>query len=279
MSFKLAMAQMSVTGGAVNLNLGIACRMIRDAAAAGCQVVLLPEALDTGWTHPSGLHLAEPIPGGSTYRTLADAAARHRLIVCAGLTERSGGRVYNSAVIIDQHGELVLLHRKLNELEIGQAFYAQGDRLGVAHTDVGVLGLMICADGFAHQQAISQTLGYMGADMILSPCAWAVTLDHDNTADPYGSLWRDVYGVVCRQFGVWIVGVSCVGEITEGPWTGHRCIGCSMAVDPDGHVACQGPYGGDAEALLTLDIDLLPRPARGAQWADVWNRTHRPNAI
>lgn len=120
---------------------------------------------------PSAREMAEPVPGGATFLALADAARQNGICVCAGLVERDGGTVYNSAVLIGREGRLLLLHRKLNELDIGHPFYAQGDRLGVARTEFGAIGVMICADAFARGQTITRTLGYMGADVILSPCA------------------------------------------------------------------------------------------------------------
>ena len=44
-----------------------------------------------------------------------------------------------------------------------------------------------------------KALAKKGARLILSPCAWAVPPDHDQVRDPYGSLWRDVYGVIVGE--------------------------------------------------------------------------------
>ena len=74
-------------------------------------------------------------------------------------------------MIIDPQGEVRCQHRKLNELDIGHEYYAQGDRLNVVETDFGRIGLLICADAFAHDATLLQSLGYMGADLILSPTA------------------------------------------------------------------------------------------------------------
>src|SRR6185295_3071822 len=148
-SFKLAMAQMRVVGGEPEKNLARAGEMIAHSAKAGAAVVLLPETLDFGWTDPSGKSRAGSIPEGETCRFLCDAAKRHRLYVCAGLVERQGDALFNSAILVDPHGQIFLHHRKLNEILPGLPSYAQGDRLGVAHTPLGTLGLMICGDGFA----------------------------------------------------------------------------------------------------------------------------------
>jgi predicted amidohydrolase len=269
---RLALIQMRVEGGDPAANLARAEASIAEAAAAGADLALLPEAIDVGWTHPSVARLAGPIPDGETCRRLAAAAQRHRLFVCAGLTERDGERIFNSAVILDRQGRLLLLHRKLNELEIGHDCYAQGDRLGVCHTELGALGLMICADGFARGQVLSRALGYMGADVILSPCAWAVPADHDNTRTPYGQEWLDCYVPVARAFSVWIVGLSNVGWLTAGPWSGRPCIGNSLVIGPDGQVALQCPYGVDADTIRYIEITPRPRPARGDGWIRIWQK-------
>lgn len=188
------------------------------------------------------------------------AAAEHRIYVCAGLTERDGEAVYNAAVLIDRDGQLRCRHRKLNELEIGHPYYARGDRLNVATTEFGTLGLMICADGFATDHVLTRSLAYMGADVILSPSAWAVPADHDLETEPYGDTWRDAYIPVARAFSMSIIGVSNVGPITGGPWRGRRCIGCSLAIGPDGRELLHRPYGEAAEAVMYLDITPRPSP-------------------
>ena len=90
---------MRVAGGNVDANLRGARRMIAAAARAGAQVVLLPEALDVGWTHPLSRELADLVPGGRVCSAYCDAAQEHGLYVCAGLTERAGDRVFNAAVL------------------------------------------------------------------------------------------------------------------------------------------------------------------------------------
>jgi predicted amidohydrolase len=261
--FKLAMVQMRVVPGDKARNLSHACEQIAAAAAHGAHVIVLPEAMSVGWTDTSTAALADEIPSGETCHVLAEAAARHRLFVCAGLTERNGDRVFNAAVLFGQDGALLLHHRKIHELEIAHACYAQGDRLGVAETSLGCFGVMICADAFAPAQVISRTLGLMGAQIILSPCAWAVPAGHDNAKEPYGQLWRDNYCPVAKEFNLWIAGVSNVGPITSGPWIGRKCIGSSLLVGPDGRDVIQGPYGEDSETILYADIELKPRLRAG----------------
>ena len=265
-SFNVALVQMLVEGGEKERNLARAEERIARAAEMGSEIVLLPETLDLGWTHPSALQQAEPIPEGGPCQRLAAAARRHRVVICAGLTERCGAQVFNSAVLLDRDGKLLLLHRKLNELEIGHMYYAQGDRLGVAETEFGRIGVMICADGKAQGQVLTRALCHMGADLILSPSAWAKPANYDHVANPYGQVWRDAYMPVARQFQAWILSASNVGPMTAGPWAGYNCIGCSLVVDPLGRAVLQGDYGVDADTLLIAQVQTVRRPARGELW-------------
>lgn len=267
--FRIGLIQMHVTPGDVAGNLDRAVTFIDRAAEVGSKVVVLPEALDCGWTHPSARQLAEPIPQGRTFETIAATASRNGVYVCSGLTEQAGDRIYNAAVLISPGGELLLHHRKLNELDIAHDLYSQGDRLGVVRTPLATFGLMICADGFATGHVVSRSLGLMGADMIFSPSAWAVPNAHDKVKEPYGQEWLNCYGPVALEYGLWIVGVSNVGPITAGPWQGRRCIGCSLVVGPEGGTVLQGPYGEDAEDLLYMDIEPRRRTRRGSAWSEV----------
>jgi len=251
---KLALIQMRVEPGAVEANLARAEMWMRDAAASGAEVVLLPEALPFGWMDPSARLLAEEIPNGKHARRLVELATELQISVCAGLVERSGQTVFNAAVFVSPNGEVLLHHRKIHELGIAHDCYGLGDRLAVVDTDCGRIGLMICADGFAPGQVISRTLALMGAQIILSPCAWAVPPDYDHNATPYGKLWIENYGAVAREYGVWIAGCSNVGPIRSGPWAGHKCIGCSLVIGPDGKVKACGDYGEKAEEVMVVDV-------------------------
>lgn len=270
-SFRLAMVQMYVEGGGLDVNLKHAVERINEAAKNGADIALLPEVMDLGWTHSSAMKLAYPVPDGKTFNTLAEAARKNNIYVCAGIVEKDGDKTYNSAVLIDDHGKLLIKHRKLNELDIAHNLYAQGDRLNVCHTRLGTIGIHICADAFARDLVLSKALGYMGADIILSPSSWAVPPDHDNIKDPYGDAWNKAYEPVAKDFRMWIIGVSNVGPVTDGPWKDWNCIGCSLVIDPEGKEVLQGPYGTHADTIMYLDITTLERPARGTRWHDLWN--------
>lgn len=271
--FKLALIQMRVIPAQRDTNLARAAEMIAEAAMHGAKVILLPECLDIGGDHDSPpLAKAGPIPDGPACSALRRAAVKHGLYLCAGLVEREGDFCYNAAVLIDPKGEVLLKHRKINEVEHIQHLYGLGDRLGTVTTPLGKIGVLICADATARDHAILQTLGYMGADIVLSPAAWAVKPDHDNVKEPYGGMWRDIYRKNSRDFRMWIAGVSNVGYIAAGAWKGWKFIGNSLVFDPDGREVVTGPHGTEAETILYVDVVPEPRPARGVGWWGFWGK-------
>lgn len=252
---RIAMAQMLVTPGELDANLDRAVHLIGEAARQGCEMVVLPECLDLGWTYPFAAELAQPISGPCSDR-LAKAAAKHGIYVAAGLTERNGELVHNAAVLISPAGDILLKHRKIHELDIATHLYTAGSSLGAVETGLGKIGLNICADNSPDALPLGHALGCMGAELLVSPSAWAVPPGHDNAAEPYGGMWREAYRELAKAHCMPIVGVSNVGRIVGGAWDGWNCIGCSLAVDTNGDVLVQGPYGASAEALLVVDVPM-----------------------
>ncbi len=261
------MAQMLVDGAQPTANLERAETFIRDAGSKRCQLVVLPECMDLGWTDPSARRLAQPIPGPHTQR-LAQFAMKAGVFIVAGLVERAGDHLYNAAVLIDPRGQILLVHRKINELDIAHDLYSIGDRLAVAHTELGTLGINICADNYPNSLAIGHVLARMGAQLLLSPSAWAMDADHDNQVNPYGERWRRAYGELGRLYNLPVIGVSNVGWMTDGPWKGRKAVGCSLATNCRGEVVAEGPYGESAEALIVVDVELRQPLATGTKIAE-----------
>lgn len=257
---------MLVEGGQPSANLHRAASTIADLAKQACQLVVLPECLDLGWTHPSARDLAQPLPGHHT-DLLSAAAQQHQVYVAAGVVERAGQKLYNSAVLIDPQGEIILHHRKVNELDFGLELYSVGDRLGVVETPLGTIGLNICADNFSNSLAMGHVLARMGAQILLSPSAWAVPAEHTNTGERYGQLWRDAYGELSALYDLTTIGVSNVGWINGGPWQGRKCIGCSLVMGPGRTILAEGPYGVDAATNVVVEITPAPSIARGTDIA------------
>ena len=253
---RVGMGQILVRTGAAAENLARARDCVARARREGCEVVVLPECLDLGWTYPDAPRLAHPIPG-PTSESLGEAARAGGLWVVAGLTEEDGGRTFNTAVLLDDQGRVRLKHRKINELDIAWHIYSRGTGLEVTDTPFGRVGIPICADNSTASTELGLALGRMGARLLLSPCAWAVTPDHDNAKDPYGrDLWDVAYRLFAEKQKVATVAVSNVGRMEAGPWEGRYCIGSSLAVGPDGTVLARLPYGVGAEAFQAIEVPL-----------------------
>jgi len=110
---------------------------------------------------------AESIPGPTT-ATLAELAKKRSSYVVAGIYEREGPAVYNTAVLLNRAGDVIGKYRKVylprEEIEHG---LTPGSDYPVFHTDFGTVGLMICYDVFFADPA--RNLASKGAEMILMP--------------------------------------------------------------------------------------------------------------
>jgi predicted amidohydrolase len=271
-SIRCGMAQLFTEGGEREKNLARAEDLIMRAAEEECDVVVLPECCDLGWTHPSASELAAAVPGGESCERLAQAALRNSIHVVAGIVERDGGRCYNTAVLIDPKGNLAAKSRKINVLTIAQPYYAIGDRLAVGHTSLGAIGLDICADNFANCLAIGDVLCRMGAEVILSPCSWADDAEGVENYRYNVDFWIGNYARIAKHYRVPVVGVSNVGVLTEGPWAGKQVVGCSVAVGPDGSVLaqCRTGWTKEAEELRVIDLPISARETRGTDIAGIY---------
>jgi predicted amidohydrolase len=235
--------------------------MIGEAADAGCDVVLLPECLDLGWTHPSAKREALAVPGPYSER-LANVARERGIFVCAGLTEKDGSAVYNTAVLIDDQGSMVLKYRKINVLDVAQEFYEVGTMLSVATTKLGKIGVNICSDNYPYALPIGHTLARMGAQIVLSPSSWTVDYDLTEERDPYRDKWIVPYSTLARLFGIVIAGATSVGYIVGGPYEGKKMVGCSLVVNEHGIVA-RGRYNEFASELIVAEFDVPTRTDKG----------------
>lgn len=263
-TIRVALAQIRVDPADPDGNVERAVAAVRAAKGQGAEAVVLPECLDHGWTSPTARDRATTVPDGYACRALSDIARQQAIVVCAGLTERDGPQVYNTAVLIESDGSLLHKHRKVHELAIGHQTYDRGDRLAVVESSLGAIGVLVCADACSDEATLLRGLGAMGAEVVLSPCAWAVRPDYDNDAEPYGALWHDTYVAAAGKYRMPVVGVSYVGPVVGGAWDGWNCIGCSLAVDSDATVAAKGPYGADAAWVETVELHAH---RRGHAWA------------
>lgn len=142
---------------------------IEQAGAQHADIVCLPEAITMVGTRESYVSASEPVPGPST-QFLGNVARQNNLYIVAGLLERDGEVVYNTAVLIDRKGNLAGKYRKVSlpreEIDGG---ITPGNSFPVFDTDFGKVGMMICWDVTFPDAA--KTLALNGAEVILMPIA------------------------------------------------------------------------------------------------------------
>lgn len=94
----------------------------------------------------------------------------------------------------------------------------------------------------------------MGAQIILSPCSWAVPPDYKQEQEPYGDLWIKSYSEIAKKFQIPVIGVSNTGLLEDGAWKGWWCIGASLVVSSNGNV--QKQFAFSREGLYQIEVEL-----------------------
>ena len=174
---------------------------IRDAAASGARLVVLPEAflggypkgfdfgITVGSRSPEGRELfrryreaAVELDGPGVAR-LAELAAEVGVHLVAGVIERDGGTLYCTAVFIDPRAGLVAHHRKLMPTAAERYLWGQGDgsTMPAVRTDFGVLGAAICWENY--MPLFRQTMYAKGVQIWCAPTVddreqWQATMRH-----------------------------------------------------------------------------------------------------
>lgn len=140
---------------------------IAEAAARDADLVVLPETLTYYGTGRAMADCAEAVPGPST-EYFGALAKRHDLYIVAGLIERDGRLLFNTAALVGPDGALAGKYRKVclprNEIESG---VQPGEDYPVFDTRFGKVGMMVCYDGFFPE--VARRLAIRGAEVIAWP--------------------------------------------------------------------------------------------------------------
>jgi predicted amidohydrolase len=143
------------------------CRLVEAHAAEKPDVVCLPEGVTVVGTGKTYADVAEPIPGPTTER-LGALARKVNAYVVAGIIERDGTTLYNTAVLLGRDGAFAGKYRKTHlpreEVEGG---LTPGDAYPTFRTDFGTVGLMVCWDVQFPEPA--RALALQGAEILLLP--------------------------------------------------------------------------------------------------------------
>jgi len=148
-------------------NLESFAKWIDEAGKNKADIVCLPEAMTLIGRGSDYFAAAEPVPGPAT-DFLGKLAAKNKMYIVAGLLERDGKAVHNTAVLFDREGKIAGKYRKIclprGEIDGG---IAPGCETPIFETDFGKIGIMICWD-VAYPE-IARELAAKGAEVILMP--------------------------------------------------------------------------------------------------------------
>jgi predicted amidohydrolase len=231
-------------------NLATADRLTRRAAAAGAELVVLPEKWAVLGSPEDVVAGAEPFDGPALRWASATARELGIDLVAGSIAERVPGadRGSNTSVHFGPDGEQKAVYRKVHmfDVEVGGTTYreseneAPGDELVVSETAQGVgLGMSICYD--LRFPELYRILAVRGARILLVPAAFTLATTREH--------WEILLRARAIEDQAFVVAANQVGEHAKG----YRSGGRSMIVDAWGLVLAQAP---DKETFVLADLDL-----------------------
>jgi predicted amidohydrolase len=203
-------------------NLEFYSDVIAKAGKAGADILCLGEGITVVSTGRSYVDVSETIPGPAT-KILGEAAKKAGIYVVAGIYEREGSLVYNTAILIDRQGNVAGKYRKthLPQTEV-EGGLTPGSEYPVFQTDFGKIGIEICYDNFFPE--VVRNLVKNGAEIIFCP------------------IWGDIRGfstewdIVARARAI-DNAVHFVASMYEKEG--------SIIIDPDGKILSRSTGSGD----------------------------------
>ena len=163
-----------------NLSNAVAC--IRQAAAGGADIAVLPEMFGCPYENSAFTANAEPADGPSVTRLSRAAAEQGVYLVGGSIPLLEDGKLYNASFVFDRAGRIIAVHRKVHLFDIdvdgGQYFkesdtFAPGDSVTLFETEFGKMGLCICFD-FRFPE-LARLMALEGARCIFVPAAFNMT--------------------------------------------------------------------------------------------------------
>ena len=245
--------------------------------------MLFPELVVHGHCTPNTWELAEPVPDGPSVRRLVEIAARHRLVLCAGLSEKERDIVFNTQVLVGPDG-YIGKQRKLH-LSRDEVFYYKGGR-DIPVFDIGPckVGIVICYDNQFPE--VARVLALRGAEVILMPHAgrfklWDDTPESEAAARRYSHNFLKKYALRAREnacFAILTDQVGRAGYVDLWPRDSENQphhAGAALIWGPDGELIASTQEEQIREEMIvaTLDAALL---ARERSLANYMLRTRRP---
>ncbi len=230
-------------------NLSVAGSLVRDAAADGASLVVLPEK----WTligPPEALRAAAQPLDGPALTTAAGWARELGVHLVAGSVPESAeghDRLFNTSVMFGPDGAYLGVYRKIHmfDVDVDGTSYREsedeqpGEEIVVADGGGIPVGLTICYD--LRFPELFRILALQGARIITVPSAFTERTGRDH--------WEPLLRARAIENQLFVV---AAGQIGEAP-PHYRSYGRSMIVDPWGVVLAQAP---DTEGFIAADLDI-----------------------
>ncbi len=250
---------------------------IGEAAAKGAELIVFPETFipwypyfsfvhppaATGAEHLRLYEQAVTVPGPVT-EAAGNAARDHNAVVVLGVNERDHGSLYNTQLVFDAGGKLLLKRRKITPTFHERMIWGQGDGAGlrVVDTAVGRLGALAC---WEHYNPLAR---------------YALMAQHEEIhvgqfpGSMVGQIFSDQIEVTMRhhalESGCFVV--NATGWLTEAQIAKispeeklRRALrgGCMTAiVSPEGAHVVPPLTGGEGILIADLDMGLILKRKR-----------------
>ncbi|HCQ66701.1 MAG TPA: amidohydrolase [Rhodobacteraceae bacterium] len=234
-------------------NLAITRGFLRDAAAAGANLVLTPEV--TNIVTAERAHLAamvHPENSDPTLAALCDEAGRQGLWLLIGSlalrTDDPDGRFANRSFLVSPEGRIAARYDKIHMFDVDlsqteryreSAAFRPGARAVMAETPIARIGLSICYD--LRFPGLYRRLAQAGAEILTVPSAF--------TRETGKAHWESLLRARAIENGAFVLAPAQTGENANGRAThGH-----SLAVSPSGEVLADA---GTEPCVTLVDFDL-----------------------
>lgn len=247
-TIKIALVQQACNASP-DQNLHLSMEGIREAAACGAQLVLLPE-LHLGpyfcqTEDTACFDLAEPIPGPTSH-TLGELARTLSVVIVASVFERrAAGLYHNTAIVLERNGSVIGKYRKMHipdDPGYHEKFYFTPGDLGFTpiQTSLGSLGILVCWDQWYPEAA--RLMALAGAEILLYPTAigWN-PMDESEEKQRQLQAWITIQRSHAVANGIPVVACNRIGSETDpsGNTPGIQFWGHSFVAGPQGELlAC-----------------------------------------
>jgi predicted amidohydrolase len=230
-------------------NLEAAARLVREAAAAGAELVVLPEKWNAIGP-PDVLHAGgEPLDGGESVEAMSGWARDLGIgLVGGSITERREGRekLSNTSIVFDRDGSVVAVYRKIHlfDVDVGGHAYREsdaeepGDEVVVAEAEGWKVGLSVCYD--VRFPELYRILALEGAELVTVPANFTLYTGKDH--------WHLLLRARAVENQLYVAAAAQFGE----PWPGKPSYGRTLIADPWGIVLAEAP---DEETVIVADVD------------------------